>query len=82
MKIRQWITALVLILLIAAGAAAWWWTRAVAVASEDAAASAPVKKAEAGKMPSARRLVDLRPLQTARRMAAMASTPEEMALAH
>ncbi|HET9304587.1 MAG TPA: mechanosensitive ion channel domain-containing protein [Candidatus Sulfotelmatobacter sp.] len=82
MKIRHWITALVLILLIVGGAAAWWWTREVAVASEEAPASAPVKKAEAGKMPSARRLVDLRPLQTARRMAAMASTPEEMALAH
>jgi small-conductance mechanosensitive channel len=81
MKLRQWITALVLIVLILAGAAAWWRTREVTVVSEEGPASAPARKAE-GKTPAARRGVDLRPLQTARRMAAMASTPEELALAH
>ncbi|HLZ42827.1 MAG TPA: mechanosensitive ion channel domain-containing protein [Candidatus Sulfotelmatobacter sp.] len=80
MKLRHWITALILILLIGAGVGAWWWTREVAVASDDAPAS--TGKKSAGKATSARRLVDLRPLQTARRMAAMASTPEELSLAH
>lgn len=80
MKLRHWITALILILLIGAAVGAWWWTREVSVASDDA--PVPAGKKSAGKAISARRLVDLRPLQTARRMAAMASTPEEFSLAH
>ena len=79
MKLRQWITAIVLLLLLAAAASGWWWTRESSAQNEEAAVTA-VKKTPA-KTP-ARQLVDLRPLQTARRMAAMASTPEEMALAH
>jgi small-conductance mechanosensitive channel len=79
MKLRQWITAIVLLLLLAAAAAGWWWTRESSVQNEEAVV--PTAKKTAAKAP-ARRLVDLRPLQTARRMAAMASTPEEMALAH
>lgn len=81
MKLRQWITAILLLLLLAAAAAGWWWTRESTGQNEEAAAPSG-KKVAATKAPSARRLVDLRPLQTARRMAAMASTPEEMALAH
>jgi len=80
MKLRQWITALILLLLMAAAVVGWWWTREVATTVEDTPVA--TGKKEVAKAVSARRLVDLRPLQTARRMAAMASTPEEVALAH
>jgi len=80
MKLRQWFTAILLLVLLAGAAAGWWWTRDIPAQNEDMAASAG-KKSPA-KTPVARRLVDLRPLQTAHRMAAMASTPEELALAH
>ena len=81
MKLRQWITAFILILFIGAALGGWWWTRELAVASDDTPTPTG-KKAGPAKPVSARRLVDLRPLQTAHRMAAMASTPEEVALAH
>jgi small-conductance mechanosensitive channel len=82
MKLRHWITALVLLLLLAAAVAGIVWTRPLPEPAEDEAAT-PVRKL-VGKKTSAsqRQLVDLRPLQTARRMAAMASTQEEQALAH
>src|SRR5579863_3551173 len=81
MKLRQWITAMVLLLLVAAAIVGMVWTRALPVASDEAAAGASGKKA-ARKEAAPRALVDQRPLQTARRMAAMAGTPEEQALAH
>ncbi len=84
MKLRHWITAIVLLLLIAAGVAGLFWTRELPAQNEDAAAASGAgKKSSKSKITSQRRrLVDLGPLETARRMAAMASTPEELALAH
>lgn len=79
MKVRHWITAIVLLLLVAAASLGLFWTRELPAPSDDTAA-ATGKKAPA--KVSARRLVDLSPLQTARRMAALAATPEEQALAH
>jgi small-conductance mechanosensitive channel len=81
MKLRQWITAIVLLLLIAAALGGMRWTRELPAQSE--APPAAAGKKSTGHQPSARRgLVDLRPLQTAHRMAALAATPEELALAH
>jgi small-conductance mechanosensitive channel len=82
MKIRQWITAIVLLLLVAAAIVGIVWTRALPVASEEAAAT-PGRKLPGHAPPVAQHpLVDQRPLQTARRMAAIAGTPEEQVLAH
>ena len=81
MKLRQWITAILLLMLIGAAVAGMMWTRALPAPSDDTAAPTS-KKAAARKGPAERPLVDQRPLQTARRMGAMASSPEEQALAH
>jgi small-conductance mechanosensitive channel len=87
MKVRHWITAIVLLLLVAAAIVGMVWTRPLPPPADDANATpgaapsgAPGKKA--GRSAAPRPLVDQRPLQTARRMAAMAATPEEQALAH
>jgi small-conductance mechanosensitive channel len=82
MKVRQWITGIVLLLLIAAAVVGIVWTRELPAPSDDASAT-PTKKATGRKTSGPHRpLVDQRPLQTARRMAAIAGTPEEQALAH
>ena len=82
MKVRQWITGIVLLLLIAAAIVGIVWTRELPAPSDDASAT-PTKKATGRKTSGPHRpLVDQRPLQTARRMAAIAGTPEEQALAH
>jgi small-conductance mechanosensitive channel len=82
MKIRQWITAIVLLLLVAAAIVGIVWTRALPVASEETAAT-PGRKLPGHAPPVAQHpLVDQRPLQTARRMAAIAGTQEEQVLAH
>src|SRR3984957_1013454 len=81
MKIRQWITAIVLLLLVAAAIVGMVWTRALPAPAEDTVVPGATGK-KAGRNTSARALVDQRPLQTARAMAAMAGTPEEQALAH
>jgi small-conductance mechanosensitive channel len=83
MKTRHWIFAIVLLLLMALAAVGWLRTRAPnqAVDNTDESGKAPAARLlarEAAKRP----LVDQRPLQTAHRMTAMASTPEEVALAH
>jgi small-conductance mechanosensitive channel len=81
MKIRHWITAIILLLLMALAVAGLWRTRELKPSAEDESGKAPSKRLlarEAAKRP----LVDQRPLATARRMAAMASTAEEQALAH
>src|SRR5215469_16287720 len=78
MKPRQWITAIVLLLLMAAAVLGLFWTRELPQPEE---AAGPGKKPVAVKVP-ARALVDQRPLQTARRMAAAAAMPEEQVLAH
>jgi small-conductance mechanosensitive channel len=79
MKPRQWITAIVLFLLMAAAVVGLFWTRQSPQPEE--ATAAPGKSPVAVKVPP-RGLVDQRPLQTARRMSAMAATPEEQVLAH
>ena len=82
MKIRQWITAIVLLLLLAAAIAGMVWTRALPAANEETAAP-PASRLSGHAAPVApRALIDQRPLQTAKRMATLAATPEEQALAH
>src|SRR4029077_16863447 len=82
MKVRQWITAIVLLLLVAAAIVGIVWTREPAAVNEDAPATG--KKTLLGRKMSStlRPLVDHRPLLTAKRMTALASTPEEQTLAH
>lgn len=82
MKVRQYITAIVLLLLVAAAVVGMLWTRERPAPTEESA-DTPAKKLLARKAPAAKLpLVDQRPLQTAQRMAAIASTPEEQTLAH
>src|SRR5271165_6417019 len=82
MKVQHWITAIILLLLVAVAIAGVVWTRELPTVSEEAAAT-PGKK-PLGRMPLVAQhpLIDQRPLQTARRMAALAATPEEQLLAH
>lgn len=82
MKVRHWITAIVLLLLVVVAIAGVMWTRALPTVSEETAAT-PGKKV-LGRIPPVVQhpLVDQRPLQTAKRMAAIAGTPEEQLLAH
>jgi len=85
MKVRHWITATVLLLLMAAAIVGLWRTRQVSqpAENEESAKDLQAKKLLGRKAPAAQRsLVDQRPLQTARRMAATAGTPEEQNLAH
>lgn len=82
MKVRQWITAIVLLLLVAAAIVGMVWTRALPAANDETS-NTPSKKLLGRKTAAPPRpLVDQRPLQTARRLAAIAGTPEEQALAH
>jgi len=82
MKVRHWITAIVLLLLVAAAIVGLLQTRELPAPNEEASTT-PGKKLLGGKVPAAKRpLVDQRPLQTAKRMADLAATPEEQALAH
>ena len=83
MKIRQWITAIVLLLLVGAAVVAFLETREQPAATDETTAKTG-KGLLRRKVPAATQqpLVDQRPLETARRMAAMAGTPEEQALAH
>jgi small-conductance mechanosensitive channel len=82
MKLRHWITAIVLLLLVAAAVLGLLWTRELPPPSDDAVAT-PGRRILGRKAPAPRRqLVDLRPLETARAMAALAATPEERTLAH
>jgi small-conductance mechanosensitive channel len=82
MKVQHWITAIVLLLLLAAAAVGLLWTRELPMSSEEASAT-PGHRLLGRKAPvPQRQLVDVRPLQTARRMAALAGTAEEQALAH
>jgi len=82
MKIRQWITAVVLLVLMAAAIAGILWTRPSPAAQEESAASPSTGKKVERKGAAPAPLVDQRPLQTARRMAAIAGTAEEQTLAH
>ena len=81
MKVRQWITGIVLLLLIAAAIVGMVWTREKP-ASTETSAPTPSRKTSGRMQPATQRsLVDQRPLQTAQHMASMASTPEEQGLA-
>src|SRR5690349_14188035 len=77
MKTGNRIVAAVLILLVAAVVVGLVWTRSVPQANEQTSANSK------GSNPASRGWrVDERPVKTAKRMAALASTPEEQALAH
>jgi small-conductance mechanosensitive channel len=79
MKVRQWIVGIVLLLLVASAIAGWVLTREIPAPTEDSAANAGSNR----NLPGAKQsLVDERPVQTAKRMAALAATPDEQALAH
>jgi small-conductance mechanosensitive channel len=84
MKLRNWITAILLVLLVGAATVGLVWTRELPPPSDDAAVPAAPGHRLLGRKAAApqRQLVDVRPLETARRMAALAGTPEEQAMAH
>jgi small-conductance mechanosensitive channel len=84
MKLRHWITATVLFLLMAVAIVGLLRTRPAAQpADADETSKTESKRLLARNSPvTPRALVDQRPLQTARRMGALAATPEEQALAH
>src|ERR1700730_182705 len=82
MKARQWITAIVLFLLVAAAIVGIVWTREPPATNEDTSAS-PNRTILGRKSGGPQHpLVDQRPLLTAKRLAAIAGTPEEQSLAH
>jgi small-conductance mechanosensitive channel len=83
MKLRHWITAIVLLLLMGATVGGLLWTRELPSDNADEGTTTPSKRLLGRKAAAAQHpLVDQRPLQTAQRMAATASTPQEQALAH
>src|ERR1700722_13883670 len=83
MKLLHWITAAVLLLLVAVAIVGLLRTRPQAQPAETEDSKTPSRQFLARRTaPAPRPLVDQRPLQTARRMAAMAATAEEQALAH
>ncbi len=79
MKSRLWIPALLLLALLGATTAGLVLTREPAPVTDDAQPTAK-SKSKKGTPPKERR-VDQRPLLTARRLALLARTPEELALA-
>src|ERR1700733_3071866 len=79
MKLRHWVIGVVLVLLIGAAIVGLVWTRPLPqLAETDATTSSPATKKFLGRnSPEQERpLVDQRPLQTARRMAQLASSSE------
>ena len=82
MKLRYLIYGIVLLLLIAAVGLGLFWTRELPPPNDDATVT-PTKRLLARKTtPQRRGMVDVRPLQRARNVAAVAGTPEEQILAH
>jgi small-conductance mechanosensitive channel len=81
MKVRHWIIGIVLLGLMAAAIVGVVWTRESRQAENDAGKNSAAATARR-QVAAQRALVDQRPLQTARRLAAIAATPEEQALAH
>jgi len=77
MKLRIWITAILLLLLLGAATAGFVLTREPIPVTEEGQAAAPGKKAG----PRRERRVDQRPLLMARRLGLLAKTPEEVVLA-
>lgn len=84
MKTRRVIFGVVLLVLVAAAVAGVLWTRDLGQPVETEETGKPTSRKFLARNPATpqRPLVDQRPLLTARRIAAMASTPEEQALAH
>ena len=80
MKVREWIVGIVLLLLVVAAVAGFIMTRESP--ADEAAAAGQKKSGHKTVTAPQRALVDQRPLQTARRMASLAATPEEQRLAH
>jgi small-conductance mechanosensitive channel len=83
MRARRWTTGVVTLALLGM-VAGLWWTRepAPAPSQEIKEASKGQRSGGAGSAPATRpRLVDMRPLLTARRLAALVTTPEEQELA-
>ena len=83
MKLRHSITATVLVLLMALAIIGLLRTRPAAEPPDAEEPNSTSKHSPARSAANvSRRLVDQRPLQTARRMAGLAATPEEQTLAH
>jgi len=82
MKLRRSITAIILFLLMALVVVGLLRTREQAPPTENGDSGKAAKPLARGVASAPHSLVDQRPLQTARRMAAAAVTNEELALAH
>jgi small-conductance mechanosensitive channel len=83
MKLRQWIIAIVLLLLVAAAIVGLMRTRELPSATNEETVTTGKPATGRKVAPAAQHgLVDQQPLQTARRMGAMAGMPEEQTLAH
>jgi small-conductance mechanosensitive channel len=83
MKLRQWITLAVLALLVAAAALGLVWTQAPAQPADPTAASSALAPKHAWRKAAPKQrqqVVDQRPLQSARSLLPLASTPEEQRL--
>src|SRR5258708_31083257 len=83
MKLRQWIIGIVLVLLVASAIVGLVWTQNLGQPSQGTQTSAKSrgkKVAGATDLSSAEPLVDVSPLQTARRVAALAASSDEQRL--
>lgn len=80
MKLRIWITAILLLLLLGAATTGFVLTREPAPVAEEGQSATKGKGKKAGGPPRERR-VDQRPLLMARRLGLLAKTPDEVALA-
>ena len=81
MRLRQYIVALVLLLLVAAAVVGLVWTRDQPPDTAESGSAAGKKLLSRASSSEEHPLVDQRPLQTARRMALLASSAEEKRLA-
>jgi small-conductance mechanosensitive channel len=78
MRMRHWITALVLLMLVAAAVAGLVLTKETEQPATEASGTQAVKPGSKDKTPRRReRVVDMSPLLTARKMATLAKTPAE-----
>ena len=88
MKLRHWLVGIALVLLVAAAAIGVLWTRELEPPPDTEQATNLNQPQTTKRLLSRVKpantlpLVDQRPLQTAQRMAALAATPEEQAIAH
>jgi len=82
MKLKQWITAIILLLLMAGAVVGLFLTRELPAPTEDTSTAQGTKATAQKTVAAQHSLVDQRPLRTAQRMGTIAGTPEEQALAH